>query len=601
MKKLIILLLFIPIASFGQVNEITINKIYSLSVKWGEERINKLYDGMVYYDLFNRDLYLYEDDFSFLVRGKKFWEEIKVDYKLIDDLYKRAKTKGYKKSYAEFRKSLNDEEEVIEDNYNYLKNFKDGDHFEISKHEFIFKLGLKTIDSLTDITNDLGFKLDEQFYNINSFFELEKLITNKELRKNLYDYLLLLGDMFDKSFIEFEDQYFWKKINNSKEIFIDNISNNPFGLIKLYSLLKDQDYKNNFNIFLEEINYDSKKGLSKLYKIDKERVGEKLISSDNRIKTFEEYKAKLADDYYYVKDQYNLYYYFSEINPMDIRDWFIFMNLITGVKNLNAYYFEEALNNYNDENYDKAIDICSKILNNGAKNYTYNNELYIEDDFYGAVYQILSQSYRKSEAQNPNKEIAIRKTWLDYDDTKIGNYIQLGRLYSRDKDYLKAIVILSKAIELMGEGRDESYVSSKTMSISYLYNADYDIYVYRGVLKNKMGDRRGAIKDFKVAVNWYKNRIDKGEFFYQYSYEIQNIVKDLAVNTYQLDDVDGAIKILKDFISNYYKKNDHAVLKSLLGELLIYNGDFNAGCKYLSEAGEEGNSKSYEIIKEKCN
>jgi tetratricopeptide (TPR) repeat protein len=106
----------------------------------------------------------------------------------------------------------------------------------------------------------------------------------------------------------------------------------------------------------------------------------------------------------------------------------------------------------------------------------------------------------------------------------------------------------------------------------------------RGNIKMKLQDYYGAIDDYTAAITLNENYIDayynRGkakQFLQAYEDAINDCSKIIAIN--------------KKNVDAYYMR----------GLLRIEFGDLKNGCLDLSKAGELGDLKAYEMIKEKCN
>lgn len=106
----------------------------------------------------------------------------------------------------------------------------------------------------------------------------------------------------------------------------------------------------------------------------------------------------------------------------------------------------------------------------------------------------------------------------------------------------------------------------------------------RGNVKMKLQDYYGAIADYSSAISInenyieaYFNRGKAKQFLQAYEDAINDCTKIIQINPKNVD--------------AYY----------LRGILRINFGDLKNGCLDLSKAGEMGDMKAYEAIKEKCN
>lgn len=177
-------------------------------------------------------------------------------------------------------------------------------------------------------------------------------------------------------------------------------------------------------------------------------------------------------------------------------------------------------------------------------------------------------------------------------------YTQHGRELLEKGEYVEALVNLNKAIEL-----DPNYSSA---------------YYLRGNIKDNFEDRHGAMKDYNLA-------IEKNPKFADALFARGNVKMKLQDYYGAVDDYTAAIAINENYVEAYFSRgrakqflqayqdaiNDctkiiqinpkNADAYSMRGILRIEFGDTKNGCLDLSKAGELGDLKAYELIKEKCN
>lgn len=178
------------------------------------------------------------------------------------------------------------------------------------------------------------------------------------------------------------------------------------------------------------------------------------------------------------------------------------------------------------------------------------------------------------------------------------DYTQRGRDLLEKQEYVEALVNLNKAIEI-----DPNYASA---------------YYLRGNIKDKFEDRHGSMKDYNLAIE--KNPKFSDAFFAR-----GNVKMKLQDYYGAVDDYSAAIAINENFVDAYFNRgkakqflqayqdaiNDctkiiqinpkNADAYSMRGILRIEFGDLKNGCLDLSKAGELGDLKAYELIKENCN
>lgn len=175
---------------------------------------------------------------------------------------------------------------------------------------------------------------------------------------------------------------------------------------------------------------------------------------------------------------------------------------------------------------------------------------------------------------------------------------QKGRELYEKREYMEALLNLNKAIEV-----DPNFAAA---------------YYMRGNIKEAFEDHHGAMKDYNIAIE--KNSKFADAFF------VRGNVKMKLQDYYgAIDDFTAVVTINENYIEAYYNRgrakqfllayedaiNDCSKIiqinpKStdafyMRGILRINFGDLKNGCLDLSKAGELGDLKAYEAIKEKCN
>ena len=175
---------------------------------------------------------------------------------------------------------------------------------------------------------------------------------------------------------------------------------------------------------------------------------------------------------------------------------------------------------------------------------------------------------------------------------------QKGReLYER-REFMEALLNLNKALEIdpnfapayylrgnIKENFDDRHGAMKDYNIAIEKNTKFaDAYFARGNVKMKLQDYYGAIADFTACINFNENNIEayfnRGkakQFLQAYEDAINDCSKIIQINPKNVD--------------AYFMR----------GILRIEFGDMKNGCLDLSKAGELGDLKAYEVIKEKCN
>lgn len=178
------------------------------------------------------------------------------------------------------------------------------------------------------------------------------------------------------------------------------------------------------------------------------------------------------------------------------------------------------------------------------------------------------------------------------------DFTQKGRDLYEKREFMEALLNLNRAIEM-----DANYSQA---------------YYVRGNIKDAFDDRHGAMKDYNQAVE--KNPKFSDAFFAR-----GNVKMKLQDYYGAISDYTAAIAINENYIEAYFNRGkakqflqayedaigDCSKIIQLhpknvdafymRGILRIDFGDLKNGCLDLSKAGELGDLKAYEMIKEKCN
>ncbi len=175
---------------------------------------------------------------------------------------------------------------------------------------------------------------------------------------------------------------------------------------------------------------------------------------------------------------------------------------------------------------------------------------------------------------------------------------QTGRELFEKREFMEALLNINKALELdpnyasayylrgnIKDNFDDRHGAMKDYNSAIEKNPKFtDAYFARGNVKMKLQDYYGAIADFTSAITLNENHIEayfnRGkakQFLQAYEDAINDCTKIIQINPRNYD--------------AYY----------LRGILRLDFGDFNNGCLDLSKAGELGDLKAYEVIREKCN
>src|SRR5687767_13164157 len=175
---------------------------------------------------------------------------------------------------------------------------------------------------------------------------------------------------------------------------------------------------------------------------------------------------------------------------------------------------------------------------------------------------------------------------------------QKGRELYEKNEFMESLLNLNKAIEV-----DPAFAPA---------------YYLRGNIKDTFEDRHGAMKDYNTAV-------EKNPKFADAFYARGNVKMKLQDYYGAIADYTSAITINENYIEAYFNRgrakqfllayedaiNDCSKIIQInplnvdayymRGILRINFGDMKNGCLDLSKAGELGDLKAYETIKEKCN
>jgi|GEM_PF-584819 len=175
---------------------------------------------------------------------------------------------------------------------------------------------------------------------------------------------------------------------------------------------------------------------------------------------------------------------------------------------------------------------------------------------------------------------------------------QKGRELYEKREFMEALLNLNKAIEVdanyapayylranIKDNFDDRHGAMKDYNLAIEKNAKFaDAFFARGNVKMKLQDYYGAIADYTSAItineNYieaYFNRGKAKQFLQAYEDAINDCSKIIQINSKNVD--------------AYYMR----------GILRLDFGDMKNGCLDLSKAGELGDLKAYEVIKEKCN
>jgi tetratricopeptide (TPR) repeat protein len=175
---------------------------------------------------------------------------------------------------------------------------------------------------------------------------------------------------------------------------------------------------------------------------------------------------------------------------------------------------------------------------------------------------------------------------------------QKGRDLYEKHEYTESLLILNKALELdpthspayylrgnIKDRFDDRHGAMKDYNSAIEKNPKFaDAFFARGNVKMKLQDYYGAIDDFSAAITINENYIE--------AYFNRGKAKQM-LQAYQdaINDCTKIIQINPKSVDAYYMR----------GILRIDFGDMKNGCLDLSKAGELGDLKAYEVIKDRCN
>ena len=175
---------------------------------------------------------------------------------------------------------------------------------------------------------------------------------------------------------------------------------------------------------------------------------------------------------------------------------------------------------------------------------------------------------------------------------------QKGRELYEKREFMEALLNLNKALEIdpnyapayflrgnIKDNFDDRHGAMKDYNTAIEKNPKFaDAFFARGNVKMKLQDYYGAIADFTSCISFNENNIE--------AYFNRGKAKQF-LQAYE-DAINDCTKIIQ-----IHPKNVDAYF--MRGVLRIEFGDVKNGCLDLSKAGELGDLKAYEMIKEKCN
>ena len=174
---------------------------------------------------------------------------------------------------------------------------------------------------------------------------------------------------------------------------------------------------------------------------------------------------------------------------------------------------------------------------------------------------------------------------------------QKGRELYEKREFMEALLNLNKALDLdanyapayflranIKDNFDDRHGAMKDYNLAIEKNPKFaDAFFARGNIKMKLQDYYGAISDFSSCISFNENNIEA----YFNGERQSNFCSPMRMRSMIVPRSFRSIpKIMMLFYARY---------------LRIEFGDTKNGCLDLSKAGELGDLKAYETIKEKCN
>lgn len=177
-------------------------------------------------------------------------------------------------------------------------------------------------------------------------------------------------------------------------------------------------------------------------------------------------------------------------------------------------------------------------------------------------------------------------------------YVDYGIKKLENKEFMEAIVSFNEAISV-----DKN---------------SFQAYYMRGNIKQQFSDVHGAMKDYNTAIEinpkFTEAYFERGNVKYllqDYYGAIDDYTKTIELNENNLDayfkrgQAKQQLEAYQDAINDcsqiISKDPDNVDAYFLRGVLRIEYGQLSEGCLDLSKAGELGDLKAYELIREKCN
>lgn len=179
-----------------------------------------------------------------------------------------------------------------------------------------------------------------------------------------------------------------------------------------------------------------------------------------------------------------------------------------------------------------------------------------------------------------------------------GELLASGMQHFEKEEYKNALLKFNKVIDTDKANADAFYMRGRVKQVLEDFHGamkDFNqaihinekvahYYFDRGNIKYELQDYYGAIADYSQAIHLDVTHVDA--YFKRGKAKHQLEAYQDAIN-----DCTKILEIHADNVDAYY----------LRGVLRIEHGQLEQGCLDLSKAGELGDLKAYEVIKERCN
>ncbi len=213
-------------------------------------------------------------------------------------------------------------------------------------------------------------------------------------------------------------------------------------------------------------------------------------------------------------------------------------------------------------------EILMEIIQERADSFYYRGfnkgNLSFKDDYTGAILDFdkaieLDQNFYQAYCYRGKAKLSLGDYTGAIKDLNMALYIDTSKIYNNKKN----VYTFSSKSKLTAE-----------------------IYLYRGAVKNHLGDYRGAIIDLSKAIQYNDNYVNRSAFF-------------------ELGYAKSYLKDYKEAILYYNKAIDASPWDSAAycnrGIVKLHLNDKESACFDFSKAGELGMAEAYELIREHCN